>query len=148
MACTWSCICARISIGMGAKLEMQISVCIISHQCAAAPGSPSAFCAAEATRAGCSSAGPAHGSKQAHSLQALAPSWVVTSRPPGDDHGSPPSAWDVRVAGTYPAAERREATSGLVHDARAEVLEARTFEARTSCTRVAPPPPPGAPEEA
>ena len=88
------------------------------------------------------------GSKQAHSLQALAPSWVVTSRPPGDDHGSPPSAWDVRVAGTYPAAERREATSGLVHDARAEVLEARTFEARTSCTRVAPPPPPGAPEEA
>ena len=91
---------------------------------------------------------PIRDSKQAHSLQALAPSWVVTSRPPGDDHGSPPSAWDVRVAGTYPAAERREATSGLVHDARAEVLEARTFEARTSCTRVAPPPPPGAPEEA
>ena len=60
----------------------------------------------------------------AHNLQALPPPSTVTTRPPRDDQtpsAPPPSSGEKRVAGTYPAADKREATSGFVHD----LLEAR-----------------------
>ena len=65
----------------------------------------------------------------AHSLHALPPPSSATTRPPRDGDGQgpsapPPSSREKRVAGTYPAADRREATSGFVHAA-AETLEAR-----------------------